>query len=229
MKNRSLEPSYEDVAELMAADCPIDFPNALPRHSFRAEQLPGYVESCVYALGPLDTGYVIPLRLATDRPSGTIITDWTFELPWQDNRINWEDYGPDDVIPIKDRDKYKSLINPRLMEVLKGDRRIRRGSPVEGVVFGHSFQPIGESSHGVISVKFSFTDDLENTVPLCIDLNVVTLSHASAKRLPVGRAGRLLRRHPVESERRSVLARPIEALIAGEQAQAQKQSGLEAL
>jgi len=229
MKNPICAASYECAVKLMAAGCPIDYPDALPHMSFRAEQLPGYVESCVYALGPLDTGYVIPLRFVTDRPSGTIIKNRSFESPWQDHRINWEDYRPEDVIPIKDRDKYKSLINPRLMEVLKGDRRIRRGSPVEGVVCGHSFQPIGESSHGVISVKFSFTDDLENTVPLCIDLNVVTLSHASAKRLPVGRAGRLLRRDLVESERRSVLARPIEALIAGEQAQAQMQSGLEAL
>jgi hypothetical protein len=229
MKNQSLEPSYEDVAELMAAGCPIDFPNALPRHSFRAEQLPGYVESCVYALGPLDTGYVIPLRLATDRPSGTITTEWTFELPWQDHRINWEDYGPDDVIPIKDRDKYKSLINPRLMEVLKGDRLILRGHPVSGVLCGRSYQPIGESSRGVISAKLSFTDDLGNTVRLPIDLNIERLSLSSANRLPVRRVGWLLRRHPVESERRPVLARPIEALIAGEQAQAQMQSGLEAL
>ena len=61
-----------------------------PDQSFRAEQLPGYVEGRVYELGRLETGYVIPLRLISDRSSGTIITDWGLELPWPDHVIDWD-------------------------------------------------------------------------------------------------------------------------------------------
>jgi hypothetical protein len=81
MKNPICAAYYERAVELMEACCPIDYPDAPPRKSFRVEQLPAYVVSRVYAFGPLDTGYVIPLRLRTDRPSGTIISDWDFEPP----------------------------------------------------------------------------------------------------------------------------------------------------
>ena len=228
MKNPICAASYEWAVKLKAAGCPIDYLDTLPRQSFRAEQLPGYVRSFVYALGPLDTGWVIALRLTTDRPSGTVIAQWSFEPPWQDHDIDW-DYEPKEIIPEKYQDDYNGLLKPRLMKVLNEGRLIRRGCPVEGLLCGRSYQPIGKSSHGVIPAKLIFTDDLGNTVPLCIDLNIDTLSYASAHRLPVGRAGGLLRRHLVESERRSVLARPIEALIAGEQAKAQMQSGSDAL
>jgi len=228
MKNPICGPSYEWAVKLKAAGCPINYLDTLPRHSFRAEQLPGYVESCVYALGPLDTGYVIPLRLATDRSSGTVITHWSFEPPWQDHVINWE-YEPQDIIPEKYQDEYKSLFKSRLMGVLNGDRKIWRGSPVDGVLCGHSFRPMGEPSHGVIPAKLSFTDDLGNTVPLCIDLNIERLSRSSANRLPGGEAGQRLYRHPVDSEGRSDLARQIEALNLEEQVQPQMQSGSDAL
>jgi hypothetical protein len=171
---------------------------------------------------------VIALRLCTDRPSGTVIDHWDFEPPWPDHDMVW-DFEPEDIIPKEHQDEYKKLFKSRLMKVLNGGYLIGRGHPVEGLLFGASFQPIAESCHGVISAKLSFTDDLENTVRLPIDLNIERLSRSSANRLPVRRVGGLLRRHPVESERRPVLARPIEALIAGEQAQAQMQSGLEAL
>jgi hypothetical protein len=130
---------------------------------------------------------VIALRLCTDRPSGTVIDHWDFEPPWPDHDMVW-DFEPEDIIPKEHQDEYKKLFKSRLMKVLNGGYLIGRGHPVEGLLCGASFQPIAESCHGVISAKLSFTDDLENTVPLCIDLNVVTLSHASAKRLPVGRA-----------------------------------------
>ena len=181
MRNRIFVASYERAVELMAAGCPIDYLDALAHHSaamrksFRAKQLSGYVESRVYALGPLDTGYVIALRLGTDRSSGTIITDWTFEPPWQDHVINW-DYEPEDIIPKKHQDDYKSLFKSRLMEVLNEGPVIRRGYPVDGVLCGRSFQRIGESSHGFVFAKLSFTDDLGNTVPLRVDLSVDRLA-----------------------------------------------------
>jgi hypothetical protein len=99
MKNRIFAASYKRGIELMAAGCPLDYPDALAGHAaaqhkpFRAEQLGGYVESRVYALGQYMTGYVIALRLGTDRPAGTVITEWSFAPPWQDDLISW-DFGP---------------------------------------------------------------------------------------------------------------------------------------
>jgi len=90
MKNRIFAASYQRGIELIAAGCPLDYPDALAGHAaaqhkpFRAEQLGGYVESRVYALGRYTTGYVIALRLGTDRPAGTIITEWGFAPPWPD-------------------------------------------------------------------------------------------------------------------------------------------------
>ena len=73
MKNRILAASYQRGIELMAAGCPIDYPDALAGHAaaqrepFRVEQLGGYAESRVYALGQYMTGYVIALRLGNHR------------------------------------------------------------------------------------------------------------------------------------------------------------------
>jgi hypothetical protein len=228
MKNRIYGASYERAVKLEAAGCPIDNLDALPRHSFRAEKLPGYAASCVYALGPLDTGYVIPLRLATDRPSGTIIRSWIFEPPWPDHVIDWE-YDPEDVIPRKDQDVFKSLFKSRLMGVLNEGRKIHNGSTIDGVLCGRSFQPIGECSHGFISAKLSLTDDQGYTVQLPIDLTVYRLSYASANRHSVGGTRERLSRLLAESERRSVLARELEALNEDEQVQPQMQSGSDAL
>ena len=138
MKNRLFPASYERGQELMAADCPIDYLDALPRHSFRAEPLPGYIASCVYTLGPMDNRWVIALRLTTDRASGTIVRGWRFEPPWPDHFIDW-DYEPEDVIPRKDQDVYKSLFKSRLVGVLNEGRKIHSGSPVDGVLCGRSF------------------------------------------------------------------------------------------
>jgi hypothetical protein len=196
MKNPIFAASHERGVKLRDAGCPFDFPGALPRHSFRVEPLPGYVYARVYELGPLDTGYVIPLRLNSDRSLGTIITDWSFEPPWPDHFIDW-DYGPEDFIPKKDQYEYSSFSKSPLMKVLNYGLRIGCGRPVEGLLCGHSNQPIGESCHGFISAKLSFTDDRGNTVPLCINLNVESLRHASASQLPAGATRpRVFARHP---------------------------------
>jgi hypothetical protein len=198
MKHQIFGASHERAVKLMTAGCPIDYPDALPRLSFRAEQLLGYADSRILAQGPLDTCYVIALHLATDRSSGTIIKDWNFEPPWQDHFIDW-DNDPEDIIPKQDWDVYKNLFKSRLMEVLKEGRKIRHGCRVDGVLCGRSRKPIGKSSHGFISAKLSFTDDLGNTVPLCIDLNVY--SHSSANRPPVRGVGHGLSSDYVEPRR----------------------------
>jgi hypothetical protein len=45
------------------------------------------------------------------------------------------------------------------------------------------------STHGVIRAKLRFSDDLGSRVPVCIDLNVCTLSQSRAGR-PLGRGAR---------------------------------------
>jgi len=178
MKNRIFAASHERGMELTAADCPLDYPEALPGHSavrhkpLRAEQLGGYAESRVYVISPLQTGYVIGLRLGTDRPSGTIIADWGFVPQWPDQLINW-DYEPWDIIPEGNLVAYEGLLKSRLMGVLNDRRQLRRGYPVEGLLCGCSFQPIPESGEGFVYGKLTLVDDVGNTVALRIALTVV--------------------------------------------------------
>ena len=194
MKNRIFAGSYKRGIELMAAGCPLDYPDALAGHAeaqrepFRAEQLRGYVESRVYALGPLQTGYVIALRLGTDRPPGSVITEWGFAPPWPDHLINWG-YEPLDIIPEGQREAYESVLDSHLMGVLNEHRLLRRGYPIEGLVCGCSYQPIPESRDSVIYGKLTLVDDRENAVALRIALTVIRQPATRSKTSPT-RGGR---------------------------------------
>lgn len=200
MKRSPFGASRERAVKLMAAGCPIDYPDALVlnsasrRQSFHVEQPLGYGDSRVYKFGGLDAGWVIPLRLRTDRPSGTVIRGWDLELPDENHAINW-DCEPEEVIPKKDWEDYQHLFKSRLRRVLEG-HLIRRGSPVEGVLCGRSYQQIEESSPGFLSARLSFTDDLGTTVSLPIQMNVLKLKlklkQSSASRVPGGQARRRL-------------------------------------
>jgi hypothetical protein len=198
MKNRIFAASYKRGIELIAAGCPIDYPDALAGHAaaqhkpFRAEQLGGYVESRVYALGTLLTGYVIALRLGTDRPSGSVITEWSFAPEWQDDLISW-DYEPRDIIPERQRAAYASVLDSPLMGVLNEHRLLRRGYPIDGLVCGCSYQPIPESGDSLMHGKFTLVDDRGNTVALRIALTVIRQAATRSKTSPT-RAGRLFDR-----------------------------------
>ena len=155
MKNRIFAGSYKRGIELMAAGCPLDYPDLLAGHaaaqreSFRAEEVGGYVESRVYALGQHMTGYVIALHLGTDRPAGAVITEWSFAPPWQDDLISWG-YEPRDIVPEGQREAYASVLDSPLMGVLNEHRLLRRGYPVDGLVCGCSYQAIPESRDSLI-------------------------------------------------------------------------------
>jgi hypothetical protein len=189
MNNLNFAPSYERGVQLIAAGCPLDYPDALPGQSaaqwkpFRAEQLAGYVESCVYLFGPMDTGFLIGLRLGTDRPSGTIITEWNFDPPWRDLSICW-DFEAQDFIPKRDHEVYASLFDSRLMAVLNDHRLLRRGYPVDGLLCGCAHQPIPESVDHSVSAKFTLVDDAGNTVALRIALAVVRRAATRPKTFP---------------------------------------------
>jgi hypothetical protein len=194
MKNRIFAASHERAKELIAAGCPLDYPEALPGHSAarcktsHAEQLAGYAESRVYAISPLQTGYLIGLRLGTDRPSGTIIAEWSFTPPWPDHLIIW-DYEPWDIIPAGHREAYRSFLNSRLTGVLNDRRLLRRGYPVEGLLCGCSAQPVPEPGDGLVSAKLTLVDDRGKTIALRLGLTVIrrTATWSKSSPSPVGR------------------------------------------
>ena len=194
MTKRIYAASYDRGVQLIAGGCPIAYPDALPGHPvarhkrFHAEQLDGYAESCAYALGPLQTGYLIALRLWTDRPSGTVIKEWSFTPPWEDHLICW-DYEPLEIIPERDREAYTSLLDSRLTGVLDEHRLLGRGYPVEGLLCGLSDQPIPESVEGYVTAKLTLADDEGSVVPLRIALGVVRTAASRLHRSPRG-AGR---------------------------------------
>jgi hypothetical protein len=196
MINRECAASYERGVELTEVGCPLDYPDTLLRSSatrrtpFRAEPLEGSVESRVNTLGFNQTGYVISLRLSTELPRGVVITDWNFLPPWQNHLINWE-YDPLDIIPKRDREDYKSLLDFRLMRVLNNHWVLKRGHPVEGLICGCAYQPIPESSGASVPARINLVDEAGNTITLCFGLAVYrSASRRSNARPP--RAGRLL-------------------------------------
>jgi hypothetical protein len=178
MTNKAWGASYERGLELMAAGCPLDFPEALPGHpalqrkSFHARQLDGYVQSHVYAVGPLRTDYLIGLRLWTDNPSGTIITNWRFVAPWPNQVMCW-DYEPLDVIPKNNRGPYMDLLDSPLMGVLNERRLLTRGYPIEGLLCGRSSQPIPDSFDRSVAALLELTDDRGSLVDVRLNLIVV--------------------------------------------------------
>ena len=172
MNKRIFPASHKRGVTLMAAGCPLDYPKDLPGPSFRAEQLAGYTESRVYALGPLQTVYVIGLRLETDRSTGTVISEWSVVPPWPNDLVEWG-YEPRDIIPNGDMGAYRSLLDSRLMGVLNERRLLRRGYPVEGLLCGRSCQSIPESGDNRVSARLTLVDDRGNWVPLRIALEVI--------------------------------------------------------
>jgi hypothetical protein len=131
-------------------------------------------ESRIYPISPLQTKYLIGLRLGTDRPSGAIIAEWSFLPPWRDQLINW-DYEALDIIPEGQREAYTGLLKSRLMGVLNDRRQLRRGYPVEGLLCGcgSSSQPIPESGEGFVYGKLTLVDDEGHKVALRIALTVI--------------------------------------------------------
>ncbi len=201
MTKRIFAASHERGIALMAAGCPLDYPEALPGHSaaarkpLRVKQLAGYTESRVYALGPLVTAYLIGLHLGTDRPSGAVISEWSFVPPWEDHLVSW-DYEPLDIIPKGQQGDYRDLLDTRLMGVLNERRLLRRGYPVEGLLCGCSSQQVPEARDGLVSAQLNLVDDRGNTVALRIAMTVIRVA-ATRLDTSTARARRIIesRRH----------------------------------
>ncbi len=169
--------SYQRGAELVAGGCPLDYPEALPyrfgpeRKPFRVNQLGGYIQSRVYMFGEVQIGYSIAVRLETDRPSGTIITDWSVEPPWSTVAIGWE-YTPREFVPKRNRGEYADLLDTPLLGVLNGRRRIHRDHPVEGLLCGYSYQAVPEFNDREVSAKLTLADDTGSVVMTPVKLVV---------------------------------------------------------
>jgi hypothetical protein len=173
---------------LVAGGCPLDYPEALPyrfgpeRKPFRVIQLAGNTQSRVYMFGEVQIGYSIAVRLETDRPSGTIITDWSVEPPWSTVAIGWE-YEPRDFVQKRDRGEYGDLLDTPLLGVLNGRRRLHRDHPVEGLLCGYSYQAVPEFNDREVSAKLMLADDMGSVVTTRIKLVVWRPQPASQERL----------------------------------------------
>lgn len=185
--------THQRGVDLVAAGCPLDYLDALPHHSasqrktFWVDQLSGYIESCVYLFGPRDVGYVIALRIRTERPSGVIIREWSVEGPWPDHAICW-DYESRDVIPKADVGAYENLLDSRLMQVLDDRYRVRRDHPIEGLLCGYSYQAVPQFRDLTLPAKVILVDDNGNRFALRVEMVVVRRFLSSWRKRPT-RAG----------------------------------------
>lgn len=184
--------SYECGRRLVAAGCPLDYLETLPRVTasrrkrLYARQLQGPAESCILDFGDGGFAYIIALAIGTDLSRGNVIADWTFVPPWDQQHINW-DYDASEIGPLRDRCVYKGLSNDRLSAVLNDRRLLTRGCAVEGLLCGFALEPIPESDAGkkIARAQLNFTDDMGCTVTLPIPF---TIDHSMAQktRMPTG-------------------------------------------
>jgi hypothetical protein len=190
--------SYQRGQRLVAAGCPLDYLEDLPRNlaavrkTLEIRQLGGYVESRVVALGPTQTCYLLGLRLHTDLPRGIVISDWGFRPPWEDHVIFW-DYEPTDILPALERGRYESVVHSRLSAVLNERRLLTRGHPVEGLLCGCASQTMPESllSGATAYAMLTVTDDAGNTLALRIELTVDRSAALTGKARTTRREGGL--------------------------------------
>jgi hypothetical protein len=145
--------------------------SAAVRGSFWVEQLPGYSETRVYAFGPSLTGWVIGLRLGSNRRSGTVISRWNFVPAWSSHLISW-DYEAADVISKLDLGNYRDVLDNKLRQILERRWLLRRGYPIEGLLSGFSNQAVPKSGEAFTSGRLKLTDDDGHIVSVGVDLRV---------------------------------------------------------
>ncbi|MFY9528808.1 MAG: hypothetical protein WBC04_03025 [Candidatus Acidiferrales bacterium] len=198
MINRLHAASYERGRRLVAAGCPLDYMENLPRNlaAFRKPlyicQLGGYMESRILDFGGAGaTVYLIGLGVGTDLPRGILISEWTFVAPWG-HHISW-DYDPREIVPASKHDLYASVFDSRLSAVLNDRRLLARGRPVEGLLCGWAFQSIPASfaSGETVGAQFSLTADTGYTVALRIELAIDRSVALTRKARTTRREGRL--------------------------------------
>ncbi len=93
------------------------------------------------------TGYVIALRVGTDRARGAIVTSYALDPPWPGHEIQWG-YHPDDLLSWCFVPDYSKLFESNLPGVLDQRRLLSRGRPVEGLLCGFAWDPIPAAKLG---------------------------------------------------------------------------------
>ena len=134
--------SYPRGILLSKAGCPLPYLHELPgkgsfyQRAIYVHQVRGYFSSYAIDFGTA-TGYVIALRVGTDRARGAIVTSYDVNLPWPDDEMQWGydllDLLSEDVVY-----DYGKLSEPSLRGVLDERRLLSRGRPVEGLLCGYS-------------------------------------------------------------------------------------------
>lgn len=171
--------SYRRGIRLAKAGCALPYIDALPgKNRFRqrglfVEQTFGCEESFAFDVWGA-TGYVIGLRVGTERSRGAIVTRFDFVPPWPDHSIDW-DYYADDVIPKIFLRRYeKLLMSSRLPTILKERRKLYRGVPVEGLLWGKAWAQIPPSPQrvGPALAEITLTDDFGERASCPIKLSV---------------------------------------------------------
>jgi hypothetical protein len=184
--------SHKRGVELAAAGCPLDYPEAIrdsdaEGEGFWAKQLGGYAESFAYGFGDSQTGFVIGVRLGTNRGGGTEIVRWNFEPPWPEHHICWE-YEPADIIPALHMGSYRQVLDSRLSKILNDRCLLQHGFPVDGLLCGYSNQPVPESGKGLAAGELTLVDNKNYVVSVRIDLRICQAAATrSGKTLRPGR------------------------------------------
>ena len=136
--SRIWQASYDRGIRLSKAGCSLPYLHALPgRDSFHqraiyARQVYGYFESCAINFGKA-TGYVIALRVGTDRPRGAIVTSYDLDPPWPDHEIRWG-YDPGDLLSECSVHDYSKLLDSNLPGGLGRAQITVSRTPCGGVV-----------------------------------------------------------------------------------------------
>jgi hypothetical protein len=176
--SRVWEASYERGVRLVKAGYTLPYLQALPgekqfhQRGLYVSQLGGYVESIAVDDG-FNTGYVVALRVGTNRSAGAVIASYEFVQPWPDQEIEWQ-CEPEDVIPQSKLHIYKKLMRSRLTSVLNEGRLLNRGRPVDGLLCGIASTPIPPNSDRIRPAwaEITLVDDSGKRVTSLIELAI---------------------------------------------------------
>jgi hypothetical protein len=204
MKNNLYRPSFKRGRRMVENGCPLPYLDHLPRtlgtmRKALRVSLPrgGYFTHWAWDLCPLGgTGYFVGLHLATELPSGVIISEWRFCSPWPDHFISWGMNLPSFVRRREPACDEKGF-NSELLDVLDDRWPITPGHSVEGFLCGTALEAMPESvAHrgsalATLNLLANTGHSLSLSIPLSIDRSAKVPSAPATTR----------RRRPLLAER----------------------------
>ncbi len=94
------------------------------------------------------------------------------------------DSDPSEFVPATDLGSYRELLDSPLFGILNERRVLRRGTPIQGLLCGYSYQPVPEISGPFASAKLSLKDDVGSQIVLRINMAVVRLYRTESQTRP---------------------------------------------